>query len=190
MLITLISPFTKAFNLLSLSNFNIPNVSSSKNLTEYENNYKNQVLQIACLSIKDEVNEYFLSNYNKKPSKIDVDLYQDEKGQYKIKSLIIYLGESLENTSEIKKELNISATLILFTPLEETLPYIRRNNGIILVAAGDKDRYLNSEKLATICKLESVSYYIEHGIGHRMEVMNDLQRNLTVVENVISRLQV
>lgn len=89
---------------------------------------------------------------------------------------------------KLKEEFKITASLILYTPVIETLPYIRNNNQIILVAAGDKDRLLDSKILKDRCIKESVPYYIEPNVGHRMEVMNDLHRNLKVIANVISRL--
>jgi phosphoglycolate phosphatase len=89
---------------------------------------------------------------------------------------------------KIKEELNLKADLILFTPLEQTLPYIGKDNNIILVAAGDQDKFLQSEKLVDRCEAEKVNYYIEKGVGHRMEVTNDLSRCLEVVGNVLGRL--
>lgn len=122
-------------------------------------------------------------------------LYQNAKSQ--IENLdfsqyeeIIFIAKSMGTViaCKIQQELDIFASLILFTPLEETLSYIKRDNYIILIAAGDRDRYLDSETLVAKCELESVPYYIENGVGHRMEVMNDLKRNLTIIESVISRL--
>lgn len=68
------------------------------------------------------------------------------------------------------------------------MPYIKSNNDIILVAAGNQDMGLDSEKLVNRCIVENVKYYIEDGVGHRMEVMNDLKKNLSVVSNIISVL--
>lgn len=105
---------------------------------------------------------------------------------------IIFVGKSIGTViaCRIKDELNISAELILFTPIEETLPYIKSSNDIILVAAGNQDRWLDSEKLVSRCIAENVKYYIEDGVGHSMEVMNDLKKNLSVVSNIIGLLSI
>jgi phosphoglycolate phosphatase len=103
---------------------------------------------------------------------------------------VIFIAKSVGTviSCKIKEELNLKADLILFTPLEQTLPYIRKDNDIILVAAGDQDKFLQSEKLVDRCEAEKVNYYIEKGVGHRMEVTNDLNRCLEVVGNVLGRL--
>lgn len=103
---------------------------------------------------------------------------------------IVFIAKSMGTVvaCKLKEEFKITASLILYTPVIETLPYIRNNNQIILVAAGDKDRLLDSKILKDRCIKESVPYYIEPNVGHRMEVMNDLHRNLKVIANVISRL--
>ena len=87
-----------------------------------------------------------------------------------------------------KEKYNISADLILFTPLNATLPYIKEDNDVRLVAAGSKDKYLDAALLAEHCARENIKCYIEPGVGHRMEVMGDLQRNLEILKNVIGRI--
>jgi len=103
---------------------------------------------------------------------------------------IVFIAKSMGTVvaCKIKAELKLPASLILYTPISETLPYIHNNNQIILVAAGDKDRLLDSNILKEICVKENVPCYIESDVGHRMEVMNDLHRNLKVIANVVSRL--
>lgn len=90
---------------------------------------------------------------------------------------------------KIKEQYQIPASLVLFTPMPDTLPYINKANNILLVAGGEKDRHLDSNILKELCEKESVPYYIEPNIGHRMEVKNDLKRNLEVIENVIGKIE-
>ena len=78
--------------------------------------------------------------------------------------------------------------IILFTGSGGNRNFLAVLRGHIIVAAGNQDRMLNSEKLVNICITENVKYYIEDGVGHGMEVKNDLKKNLTVVSNIISRL--
>ena len=40
-----------------------------------------------------------------------------------------------------------------------------------------------------LCEREKVPYYIEPNVGHRMEVRNDLEKNLQTIRNVIGRLE-
>ena len=89
----------------------------------------------------------------------------------------------------LKEKYHLSAGLILLTPIEETLPYMRHDNHIILVVAGTKDRYLASEKLKAHCESEDLNYYIEEDVGHRMEVMHDIKRNLQMIYHVVEHLE-
>ena len=103
---------------------------------------------------------------------------------------VVFVAKSLGTivACKVKEMLQISAKLILFTPLEETVKYINKENDVLFVAMGDKDKYLSSTLLEQHCAENDVKCYIEHGVGHRMEVMNDLQRNLEIVCNVIRHL--
>lgn len=103
---------------------------------------------------------------------------------------IVFAAKSIGTVvaCKIKEKYEIPAALILFTPLNETLPYIHNKNDILLIAAGDNDRHLDSKILSELCKKERINYYIEPNVGHRMEVKGDLTRNLEVVHNVISKI--
>lgn len=111
---------------------------------------------------------------------IDLSQYED----------IVFIGKSLGTVvaCKIKEELNIDASLVLFTPLADTLPYIHKNNKIILVAAGNTDRYLDSNVLCKKCEEEDILCYIEPNVGHRMEVKSDLNKNLNTIKNIIEKL--
>ena len=89
---------------------------------------------------------------------------------------------------KLKEELNINASLVLFTPIAETLPFIKSNSQIVLVAASNNDRHLESKILCNLCERENITYHIEPDVGHRMEVKNDIARNLQVIKNVIEKL--
>ena len=121
-----------------------------------------------------------LENAEKTIQSINFDEYDD----------IVFIAKSIGTVvaCTIKEKYNIPASLILFTPLNETLPYINCKNDILLIAAGDKDRYLDSKILSNQCEKESIACYIEPNVGHRMEVVGDLNRNLDIIPNVISRI--
>ena len=102
---------------------------------------------------------------------------------------IIFAAKSMGTVCacRMKEALELDAELILFTPLYQTLPYMHAENEIKLVAAGTKDKWLPSKILEEHCIKNQIPYYIESGVGHRMEVQNDLARNLEVLQNVINR---
>lgn len=104
---------------------------------------------------------------------------------------IVFVGKSMGTVvaCKLKAELQIDARLVLFTPLNDTLPYINSDNRVVLAAMGDNDRFLDWEVLREHCEKENVPYYIEPGVGHSMEVKEDLARNLQIISNVISQLE-
>ena len=118
-----------------------------------------------------------LDNAAKIISQIDFSEYDD----------IVFVAKSIGTVvaCQIKEKYHIPATLILFTPLNETLPYIHSKNDIKLVAVGDKDRYIDVKMLQKLCDNEGVLCHIEQGVGHRMEVLGDLDKNLNIISNVI-----
>lgn len=103
---------------------------------------------------------------------------------------IVFVAKSIGTVvaSKLKEEMNIKASLILLTPIPDTLPFIQKENQIILVAASNNDRHLESEILCNLCENENIPYYIEPNVGHRMEIKNDIERNLQVIRNVIEQL--
>ena len=124
--------------------------------------------------------DVLLDNAEKIISQIDFNGYDD----------VIFIAKSIGTVvaCQIKEKYQIPATLILFTPLKETLPYIYSKNDIKLVAVGDKDRYIDVKMLQNVCDNEGVLCHIEQGVGHRMEVLSDLDKNLDIISNVIRKL--
>ena len=104
---------------------------------------------------------------------------------------VVFVAKSIgtEVACILREELGVDATMYLFTPLPETLRYMKADSRIALVAAGTKDRYLDSNVLQEHCRKEQIPCYIEPDVGHRMEVMNDLGRNLEIVGNVIGEVE-
>ena len=104
---------------------------------------------------------------------------------------VVFVSKSVGTyfSCKIKDELGIPARLILYTPVEETVPYMKGDNDIVLVAAGDADKFMPEDRLISICSKENLPFLIEKGVGHSMEISNDLSKNLFVVRDVISKLQ-
>ena len=58
-----------------------------------------------------------------------------------------------------------------------------------MVSLGTKDRIIDWNIVKSLCETENINCYIEENVGHRMEVMNDLQRNLEIIYNIISKIK-
>lgn len=104
---------------------------------------------------------------------------------------IVFVAKSIGTVvaCKIKEIYHLDAKLVLFTPIEDTLKYIKEDNDILLVSLGTKDRGMESNIVKSLCETENINCYIEENVGHRMEVMNDLHRNLEIVYNVISKIK-
>lgn len=128
----------------------------------------------------DELLEVLLGNAKKVIESINLQEYDE----------IVFIGKSIGTAvaCRIKEMFRLPAKLVLFTPIEPTLEYIRTDNDVLLVVVGTKDWGMDANKLKALCDSENVQCYVEDNVGHRMEVMNDLKRNLEIVYNVISRL--
>lgn len=122
-----------------------------------------------------------LENAGKVVGSIEFGEYED----------VVFIGKSIGTlvACRIKEQYNIPASLILFTPVEGALSYINKENNILLVAAAERDRHWDTKILKKHCEEESVKCYVEPNIGHRMEVVNDLGRNLEVIFNVIRNIE-
>lgn len=121
-----------------------------------------------------------LDNAEKQLRSINFGKYED----------IVFTAKSIGTVvaCRLKEKNQIPASLILLTPLNETLQYIHPSNRILLVASGAQDRYLDAKLLHGLCAEVGVPCYIEPNVGHRMEVMNDLLRNLEIISNVLRQL--
>lgn len=104
---------------------------------------------------------------------------------------IIFIAKSIGTVvaCKIREMYKISASLILYTPLNDTLPYINNKNDILLISAGENDRHLDSKTLRELCEKEGIRCYIEPNVGHRMEVKGDLKRDLEIIFNVINEME-
>ena len=107
MLITLLAPFTPLLNIMSFGTIDVPAVSRNFTTQSYEEAYQNQILKLSATGIKNDINEYFLDNYNKFPFSVEVEVYQDENQGYHIKHLSIILGSEFDsinvNENQIQK---------------------------------------------------------------------------------------
>ena len=66
--------------------------------------------------------------------------------------------------------------------------FLYHENDIQLVEVGDKDRYIDALVLSAECEIERILCYVEQNVGHRMEVMNDINRNLEIIAHVVGKL--
>lgn len=90
---------------------------------------------------------------------------------------------------KLRESLELPASLILLTPVEETLPHMTGERDILLVVSGTKDRYLSCDLVRETCLRENIPCHIEEGVGHRMEVRDDLDRNLQIIRNVLEKVK-
>ena len=108
---------------------------------------------------------------------IDFSQYED----------IIFVSKSMGTVVAgwLEEKLKIKVRHIYLTPLEATLPYIRKEKDIITVVAGTKDKHINAEELKDYCKKEEINCKLIEGVGHRLEIKNNIERNIDILKEVI-----
>ncbi|GKU25171.1 hypothetical protein [Clostridium folliculivorans] len=110
----------------------------------------------------------------------DIDLSQYDD--------IVFVSKSMGTAVAgwIEEKLCIKARHIYLTPLNETLPYIKKDKNIITVIAGTKDKFLDTETLKEHCKKENIYLKLIEGAGHRLEVRGDMNKNIELLKEIVS----
>ena len=75
-----------------------------------------------------------------------------------------WLADALEKEKRVKPG---TIRHIFMTPLEQTFPYMRKENCIVI--SGELDRYLERKKLKKFCKKHEVLWCCFPDVGHSME---------------------
>ncbi|WP_291574707.1 hypothetical protein [Clostridium sp. UBA4548] len=101
---------------------------------------------------------------------------------------IVFISKSLGTVIAgwIEEELCIKARHIFLTPIEETLPYIKYGKGIIAVVAGTADKQLDADILREHCKKENIYLKQIYGVGHRLEFLGDMDKNIEILREVVA----
>lgn len=100
---------------------------------------------------------------------------------------IVFVSKSLGTVVAgwIEEKLRIKARHIYLTPITETFPYIQHKKDIISVIAGTIDKYLSADVLKEHCIKENINLIQIDGVGHRLEVWGDMDKNLQILRDVV-----
>lgn len=109
----------------------------------------------------------------------DVDFSQYDDIVFVSKSIGTVIAGWLED------KLNIKARHIYLTPIEETLPYIKKDKNIKIVVSGTEDRRMNSEVLKKHCKREGINLIQIEGAGHRLEIRVDITASIDILKQIV-----
>ncbi|MHC1748575.1 MAG: hypothetical protein AB9856_09365 [Cellulosilyticaceae bacterium] len=110
-------------------------------------------------------------------SQIDFSVYDD----------IVFVSKSIGTVIAgwIQHTMGIKVRNIYLTPLKETLPYMTKEDQIIIAIAGTTDKYIRSEKLKEHCEKESINLHLIEGVGHRLEMFGDMNKNIEILKEVV-----
>lgn len=100
---------------------------------------------------------------------------------------IVFVSKSLGTVVAgwVEEKLCIKARHIYLTPIKETLPYIQHGKNIIAVIAGTKDKQLSANILKEHCIKENINLKQIDGVGHRLEVWGDMNKNIQIIREVV-----
>ena len=116
--------------------------------------------------------------------------------EYRDKKDMITIEENIRQTLSyvrglIKEKRVKPGTIrhIFMTPLEQTFPYMRKENCIVI--SGELDHYLERKKLKKFCKKHEVLWYCFPDVGHSMEhekikdTLKTMKKIMKIVENYV-----
>lgn len=86
----------------------------------------------------------------------------------------------------VEEKLLIRVRHIYLTPINDTLQYIKNDKDIIAVVSGTKDKLLNSDILKEHCKKEDIYLKQFDGVGHRLEVWGEMDKNIEILKEVVA----
>lgn len=100
---------------------------------------------------------------------------------------IVFVSKSLGTVVAgwIEEELCVEVRHIYLTPIKETLHYISHEKNIIIVVAGTKDKHLDAHILKEHCKKENITLKQIDGVGHRLEVWGNIDKNIEILRDVV-----
>lgn len=100
---------------------------------------------------------------------------------------VIFVSKSLGTAVAgwIAKQLDISCQQIYLTPIAQTLPFMKSG---CLAIAGDADKVLEPKVLKDYCSKHAIDLHVFAG-GHRIEVKDDVQKNLKTLESIMALLR-
>ena len=97
-----------------------------------------------------------------------------------------WLADALEKEKRVKPG---TIRHIFMTPLEQTFPYMRKENCIVI--SGELDHYLERKKLKKFCKKHEGLWYCFPDVGHSMEhekikdTLKTVKKIMKIVENYV-----
>lgn len=102
---------------------------------------------------------------------------------------IIFASKSIGTVlaAAIEDEYNLTnVTHIMLTPIDLTLNYLAQKRNIKCIVTGTYDNKINHSTLSTVCKSNGYPLTEIESVGHRLEVKDDMQKNITIVSKVVS----
>lgn len=100
----------------------------------------------------------------------------------------------------LEEELGISnVEHVLLTPIERTLPFLKRKRNCIYMASGTADKMVDHERLQKVCKKMNYPLQEFDGLGHRLEpaaekkegiqIDADIEQSLDVIREIVTHLR-
>ena len=75
---------------------------------------------------------------------------------------------------------------ILYTPVDQTLPYLEHPEGRLIVFSGTADPMVDGEQLKNLCREKEISLFLYPGANHSLET-GVTKENLEILRDVMLR---
>lgn len=143
--------------------------------------YESLKVNYGNASEKGKAFEYWLEDVQhlvlEQLSQIEFSAYED----------VVFISKSIGTVIAgwIQHTMGIKVRNIYLTPLKETLPYMTKESQIITAVVGTTDKYISSEKLKEHCEKERINLQLIEGVGHRLEKVGDMSKNIEILKQVV-----
>lgn len=117
----------------------------------------------------------------------DIDLSKYTEVCFVSKSIGTVLALWLEEELGLKNVVHV-----LMTPIERTLPLLKRQRHCIYAATGTEDKLVDSDRLRKVCKKMGYPLQEFEGTGHRLEPVDGegrVQKSLEVMQIILLQIQ-
>ena len=74
---------------------------------------------------------------------------------------------------------------ILLTPLNQTIPFMKRERRYQCIVTGTDDHFVDWKELVELCQTRNYPLTVIEGVGHRLETEDDFMENLNILNQIV-----
>lgn len=119
-------------------------------------------------------------------------LTQLKKIDFKNYDNVVFISKSFGTICAgwLEEYLSIMPQQIFLTPIEETLPYVKKSSRIIGMVVGTEDRLMNYNFLKSYCAEKNIPCIVFNSVGHSLKYENYPEKTNAINEQIYNLCRV